>query len=84
MEVDNTTPKVKQPTFGNIPLDSGARSKRANQKFFDSAEWAMQQEYLRKNGQLPNTKGNQSKIPCSQIDYAVLENNNSTQSPIVV
>ena len=35
---------AKQPTFGNLQINMAAKAKRGNTKFFDSAEWAMQQQ----------------------------------------
>lgn len=42
--MDTATAASKQPTFGNLQINMAAKSKRGNTKFFDSAEWVMQQQ----------------------------------------
>ena len=80
----NPTAKVKQPTFGNIPLNTSAKSKRGNQKFFDSAEWAMQQDYIKHHGQCGNPKQGPPPTVNKQIYSSALPVNNLDESPIVV
>ena len=80
----NPQPKVKQPTFGNLPINTSAKAKRGNQKFFDSAEWAMQQEYLKQHKQNPDLSQKEQPTVTKQVYTSAIPSNNNDKSPIVV
>ena len=75
MEAQSST--AKQPTFGNLQINAEAKGKRCNQKFFDSAEWAMQQQNN------PSIKPEQVKMTKPNVFKSLQLPTSEAKSPII-